>query len=140
MKKLFYFFTATWFCWAFSSCQNKTVEQLSKRWDYVKMDNVNTTPQKFTSVEDSVAAVNMEAATKLLTWTFKKDKTYECAVGNKVATYGTYELSENDKVLTLTPSTKTNVRTYNINTLANGELVLSSVTDNVTVTLHFREH
>ena len=122
------------------SCQNKTVNLLSKKWDFEKMDNVDTENKKFTSPEDSVATVNMQMAMKLLSWEFKKNMDYECSVGNRVATQGTYELSENDKILTMTPKSKNNINNYTIKVLTENELVLNGLADGAMVTMHFRAH
>jgi hypothetical protein len=140
MKKVNYILLCCFSLIILLSCQNKTVDLLSKRWDYEKIENVDTINRKFVSVEDSVANANMEMAMKLLSWTFKKNMDYECTVGNHVATQGTYKLSEHDKVLTMTPSTKNNINNYAINVLTENELVLSGLADGVTVTLHFRAH
>lgn len=121
------------------SCQNKTVNLLSKRWDFDKMDNVDVNT-KFTSPEDSVATANMQMAMKLLSWEFKKNGDYVCNVGNRVATQGTYELSENDKLLTMTPSSKNTINNYTIKILTENELVLSGLADGAAVTMHFKAH
>lgn len=140
MKKAKYIVLLSFSLIILFSCQNKTVNLLSKKWDYEKIENANIANRKFTSVEDSVANANMEVAMKFLNWTFKKNMNYECAIGNRVATQGTYELSENDKILTMTPSTKNNINNYTIKILTENELVLSGLADGATVTMHFRAH
>lgn len=123
-----------------ASCQNKTVNLLSKKWDYEKIENVDTTSQRFLSIEDSIANSNMKRAMQLLSWTFKKNMTYECAVGNRIATSGQYAISGNDSTLTMVPSTKGITNTYMIKILTENQLVLSALSNDVIVTMHFRPH
>lgn len=123
-----------------ASCQDKTVNLLSKRWDYERIENVDTARHKFISVEDSVADANMRTAMQLLSWTFKKDMTYQCAVGNRVATQGTYALSDNHTTLTMMPASKSITNTYTIKVLTEYELVLSGLANDAIVTMHFRPH
>jgi hypothetical protein len=125
-------------CVVLFSCQNKTVNMLSKKWDYDRIENIDTVGNKFLSPEDSTNNANMQKAMSMLSWTFKKSMDYECAVNNKVTTQGAYKLTENDSTLTLIPSTQTNIRSYYIKSLTPYELVLSSVTNDGVVVMHFK--
>ena len=126
------------FC--FASCENKTVTLLSRRWDYDKIENVDTAKHRFLSAEDSVAEANMRTAMQLLSWTFKKNKTYQCAVGNRIATEGNYSLSGDNVTLTMTPTSQKTQNIYNIKLLTENQLVLSGASNEAIVTIHFRAH
>jgi hypothetical protein len=120
-----------------AACQSKTTGLLSKKWNYAKIDNVDSVDKKYQSPEDSVANANTQKAMQLLSWTFKKDYTYACTVNDRVATSGTYELTDNETYLELTPASKTATISYKIKTLTENELVLSSSVNNVSVTMYF---
>ncbi len=125
---------------SFSSCQNKTIELLAKKWDCVKVENLNTGRADFQSPEDSTNAIQLQAVLESLSWTFKTTMEYECAVAGKLTIYGTYELTDDDKILVCTPSTKNNINRYTVNTLTENDLVLSSSTGNTPLILHFKPH
>jgi len=131
------FFAAFSIVLLLAACQSKSVGLLSKKWKFVKVDNVEAIDKKYQDPEDSVANANAEKAMQLLSWTFKKDNTYECTVNNRVATSGTYALTDKDAYLELTPASKMATISYKIKTLTENELVLSSSVNNVIVTMYF---
>lgn len=123
-----------------TSCQDKTMQQLCKKWDCVKIDNLDPISSKtFTSAADSVAAAKIETALKELNWTFNKDHSYRCSVGDKTVTQGTYQLI-NTKTLECTSGSGNSVNTYTITDLTDDELVLSNRVNNVELVLHFKVH
>jgi len=123
---------------SFSSCQNKTIELLAKKWDCVKVENLNTGGTGFQSRQDSINSIQLQAVLESLSWTFKTTMEYECSVAGKVTISGTYELSDDDKVLVCTPSTKNTINRYTVNTLTENDLVLSSSAGNTPLILHFK--
>ena len=125
---------------AFISCQNKTKNYLAKKWDCVKIDNLDPIDKKFMSHEDSVRAEQTEAALKTLSWAFNKDNTYYCSAGNTLTVHGTYEITDDDKTLTLTPDSKNSINTYSITSLSEIEMTLTSNDTRVPLILHFSPH
>ena len=138
MKKAVLLFTGVWAMFIFSSCQNKTVQLLAKKWDCIKVDNLDTPVKGFESLEDSINTVRLHSMLESLSWTFTNSMQYECAVAGRVSVRGTYELTEDEKVLICTPSTGNTVNRYTINTLTEYDLVLSSIANNGPLTLHFK--
>jgi hypothetical protein len=122
----------------FSSCQNKTKQLLVKKWDCVKVENLNPAGNKFTSKEDSVTAVKVEEALKQLSWTFNKNNTYRCSIGDRTTIQGTYEITADEKILICTPESKNNINSYNITAVSESELTLTSTGTSVPLILHFR--
>lgn len=132
------FYIAFFFILTLASCGNKTVQQLSKRWDCVQIENLQPIDTKFQSREDSVRAVQVEAALKELNWTFSKDGSYTCSIGNRITSSGTYKMADNDKTLICT--TANNVNTYAIKSLTDQELQLSNNVNGTEIVMHFRPH
>jgi hypothetical protein len=122
------------------SCKNSTVKLLSKKWDCVQVENLQPVDTKFQSKEDSVKAIQIEAALKELNWTFESNMEYRCGIGDRTTIRGTYALSDNDKTLTCTPETKNNINSYTIKALSENELQLTSMETAAGITLHFRPH
>ena len=123
------------------SCQSKTKKYLVKKWDCVQVDNLAPLDKNFISKEDSVVAEKMEAALKTLSWTFNNDNTYYCtALSNVVTVQGTYEITDNDKTLTLTSLTKNTVNVYTITSISDIEMTLTSTATTVPLILHFSPH
>jgi hypothetical protein len=122
----------------FISCQNKTKNLLVKKWDCVQVENLTLTDNNFTSKEDSAMAIKIETALKNLSWTFNKNNTYQCGMGNSITIQGTYEISADEKKLVCTPLTKNSVNTYTITALSEIELALNSMGTTVPLILHFR--
>ena len=138
MKKLiplFIFFIALIF---FSSCRNKTVQLLTKKWECVQVENIIPPNTKFQSPQDSANSIQLQTLLQSLSWTFKNKMRYECAIGSRVTVKGKYELMENDKIMVCTPETKNNINSYSIKVLTENELVLKSLTDNSNIILHFK--
>lgn len=126
---------------ALSSCQNKTLHLLIKKWDCVKIENldpVNT--KKFASPEDSTAAAKIETALNELNWTFNKDLSYQCRIGDKTVTQGTYQITEDEKTLVCTPNSRNIVNRYSIIDITDDELVLSNQVNTTSIILHFKPH
>jgi len=104
-KKLTYFSFAAIALTGLASCQNKTKNFLVKKLDCVQVENLAPIDKHFINKEDSAVAVKVEAALTSLSWTFNKDNTYYCStMGNRITVQGTYEITEDDKTLLLTPS------------------------------------
>ena len=137
MKKYSIFLLTGSIIFLLAACQSKSISLLSKKWNYAKIDNVDSVDKKYMAPEDSVNNANTKQAMKLLSWTFNKDNTYKCKVGNRIATSGTYELKDNDKSLEMTPESQMVTTTYIIKMLTENELVLSSSVNNVPVTMYF---
>ena len=117
------------------------MQRLNKKWDCVKIDNLDPVDNKtFTSPADSVVAAKIESALKDLNWTFSKDHSYRCSVGDKTVTQGTYQLSEDEKNMVCTSDSKNTVNRYSITSLTDDELVLSNRVNNVNLVMHFRLH
>ncbi len=121
-----------------SSCQNKTVQLLTKKWDCVQVDNIVPPDTRFQSKQDSLNAEQLKTVLQSISWTFKNNMRYECAVGSRVTVKGKYQLLEADKILILTSETKNNINRYIINTLTENDLVLSGSAENSKVILHFK--
>jgi hypothetical protein len=123
------------------SCQNKTKKYLVKQWDCTQVENLAPLDKHFISKEDSVVAAKMEAALTTLSWTFNNDNTYYCtAFGNRRTVQGTYEISDDDKTLILTPVSKNNINAYTITSISEIELTLTSRATTVPLVLHFSPH
>jgi len=140
-KKLTYFLLTVMILTGLSSCQNKTKNFLVKKWDCVQVENLAPLDKHFISKEDSLVAVKLEAALTTLSWTFNKDNTYYCStMGNRITVQGTYEISEDEKTLFLTPSSKNNINAYTITSISDIELTLTSRATTVPLVLHFSPH
>jgi hypothetical protein len=123
---------------SFASCQNKIKGYLAKKWDCVQIENVTPIDKNFITKQDSVAAVQLETALKSLRWTFTKNNSYHCSLGDRVTTQGTYEISADEKIITLTSSSKNTVNTYIITSISEMEMTLTSTAVTVPVVMHFR--
>ena len=123
-----------------SSCRNKTVVLLSKRWDCMQVDNIVPPNSKMLSAKDSANAEQLKALLQSLNWTFKNNMRYECAINNRVTVQGKYELLENDKIIICTPESKISSNRYIIKSLTADELVLTGNAENTNVVLHFKPH
>ena len=126
---------------ALSSCQNKTLHLLTKKWDCVKIENLDpVNAYKFASSDDSTTEVNIEVALKELNWTFNKDLSYQCRIGDKTVTQGTYQIMEDEKTLVCIPHSKNIVNRYSIIDITDDELVLSNQVNTTSIILHFKPH
>lgn len=124
----------------FLGCNNKTKNFLVKKWDCVQVENLAPVGNNAITPQDSAIAMQTEAALKALNWTFSTNNTYQCSIGDKITTQGTYEISADEKILTLTPSSKNITNIYGITTITENELTLTSTGTNVPLILHFRPH
>jgi len=141
MKKNIYFILLSFSTILLLSCQNKTKNYLAKKWDCVKVDNLTPIDKNFISKEDSAKAIQVEAALKTLSWTFNNDNTYYCStLGNTLTVHGTYEITDGDKTLRLTPDSKNSINTYSITTISEIEMTLTSNDTRVPLILHFSPH
>ena len=122
----------------FTSCRNKTVVLLTKKWDCVQLDNIVPPDQKFLSKKDSVNADQLKTLLQSLSWTFKNNMRYECSINGRVTVEGKYELLEDDKIMKCTPKSGTIVNQYIIKSLTENELTLIGNADNSNVILHFQ--
>ncbi len=131
-------------CWGtvlLFSCENKTKNYLVKKWDCVQVENLSPLDKSFISKEDSAVAVKMEAALTTLSWTFNNDNTYYCSTfGNRKTVLGTYEITEDEKTLILSPFSKNTINEYAITSLSAIELTLTSTATTVPLVLHFSPH
>jgi hypothetical protein len=122
------------------ACRNKTVTLLSKQWDCVQVENIIPPGTQLLTAKDSADAEKLKSLLQNLSWTFKNNMRYECAVNGRVTVQGKYGLLENDRVLQcISKTTKTSNR-YIIKSLTAGELVLSGNAENTNLVLHFRSH
>lgn len=140
MKSLSFALIALFTVILFSSCRNKTVALLSKKWDCVKIENLDLGDPRFQSPEDSLNNIQLQSVLESLNWTFRENGEYECAVAGKVTINGTYELLDKGKTLVCTPETKNSVNRYTINNLTEYSLVLTSAANNSPLVLHFKPH
>ena len=102
----------------FSSCQNKTQQLITKKWDCVKVDNLDPVDTKFQTPEDSAKVAAMGAALKSLSWTFNKDGSYTTSAAGRTIVQGTYTINEKEKTLTCITILK---NIFNITILWNGK-------------------
>jgi len=122
------------------SCRNDTVHLLTKKWECVQVENMVPPGIKFTSPEDSVNALQLQALVRSLNWTFKKNMRFECAVGERITLTGRYELHESDKVLVCISESKNSINRYHISVLSENELVLKSLSGYNGLVLHFKPY
>lgn len=121
-----------------SSCHNKSIDLISKKWNCVQVENILPPNAKFLSSQDSIDAIRLQTLLKSINWTFFNSLTYECEVNNNITVKGTYEIDEKDRTLVLTPNSRNNINRYIINSLTGNELVLSGSAENKKLVLHFR--
>lgn len=121
-----------------SSCESKTKKLLVKKWDCVQVENLAPVNKTFLSREDSLVTARLEVALQNLSWNFTKEDTYQCSTAGIVTAQGNYNISPDNKLLTL--STQNNTLNYSITTITEQELVLKGYTESLPVILHFRPH
>jgi hypothetical protein len=122
----------------FSSCRNKTVMLLTKKWDCVQVDNIVPPGTRSLSSKDSADAEQLTSMLQSISWTFKDRMKYECSMNGRVTVQGKYELLEHDKIMVFTSGSKNNVNRYVIRSLTENDLVLSGSAENASVVLHFK--
>jgi hypothetical protein len=140
MKRLIPLFLLFFVLIIFSSCRNKTVILLTKKWDCVQVDNIVAPDAKGLNKKDSANAEQVKELLLTLNWTFKDRMKYECALNDRVMVQGKYELQENDKILICTPESGNSINRYIIKSLTADELVLAGNAENTNVVLHFKPH
>ena len=133
-KLIFLFFVLI----IFGSCRNKTVELLAKKWDCVQVDNIVAANTKMLSAKDSADSEQLKMLLQSISWTFKNNRSYECALNDRITVQGKYELLENDKIMICTPASENSSNRYIIKTLTADELVLVGNAENTNVVLHFK--
>lgn len=138
MKKATFISVAILCSFLLHSCQSKTQELLTKKWDCIKVENLDLGNERFQDQQDSVNNLKLMATLETLTWTFKDNHEYECAIGSRVTVKGTYGLTEDGKTIICTPDTKNSVNRYAITTLTDNDMLLS--TGNPPLVLHFKPH
>jgi hypothetical protein len=124
----------------FSSCHNKTVVLLAKKWDCMQVDNIVLPNTKMLSATDSVNSEQLKALLQSINWTFKTNMRYECAINDRITVQGKYELLEDDKLIVCTPESGNSSNRYIIKSLTPDELVLAGNAENTNVVLHFKPH
>jgi len=139
MKQLIFSTLLLFLIIASSSCRNKTVELLTKKWDCVQVENIIPPGTKLLSAKDSADAEQLRILLTSLSWTFKKNMKYECTVSNRITSEGRYELIEGDKIMICTDENN-NTRRYIIKTISENDLVLSGNAENTNIIMHFRPH
>lgn len=140
MKNLLFLLSGICFTLNLSSCRNKTVILLTKKWDCVQVDNLVPPGAIKLTAKDSVNAEQVKTLLLTLNWTFKDRMKYECALNDRVTMQGKYELQENDKLLICTSESQNTVNRYIIKSLTADELVLAGNAENTNVVLHFKPH
>jgi hypothetical protein len=123
-----------------SSCRNKTVVLLTKKWDCVQVDNIVPPDPKMLTAKDSANLENLKSVLQTINWTFKNNMRYECAVNDRIMVQGKYELLENNKIMICTSESKNSNNRYIIKSLTADELVLAGNAENTNVVLHFKPH
>ena len=140
MKKIIPLFLLFFVLILFSSCRNKTVILLTKKWDCVQVENIVPPNTKMLTAKDSSDAEQVKMLLLSLNWTFKDRMKYECALNDRVTVQGKYELQGNDKILVCTPESKNSINRYIIKTLTADELVLAGNAESQNVVFHFKPH
>ncbi len=120
-----------------SSCQSKTQQLITKKWDCVKVDNLDPVDTKFQTQEDSAKVATIEAALKSLSWTFNKDGSYTTSIAGRTNVQGTYLINEKEKILTCITSVNNNTNNYTINSITESDMTLSSVVNRKNVVMYF---
>lgn len=123
-----------------ASCTNKTKKQLAKKWDCVKIENLAPVDENLLNAQDSAVAQKIKDALNSLVWTFNSDNTYSCSVSAGTTVEGTYEISIDEKLLTLTTSSNNNSNVYVITSLTENEMTLKGSGNSQPVIMHFRPH
>ncbi|MEI7735985.1 MAG: DUF4923 family protein [Ferruginibacter sp.] len=123
-----------------ASCTNKTKKQLAKKWDCVKIENLAPVDDNLFNAQDSAVAQKIKDALNSLVWTFNNDNTYSCSVSAGTTVEGTYEISIDEKLLTLTSGSRNNINVYVISNLTDTEMTLKGSGNSQPVIMHFRPH
>jgi hypothetical protein len=140
MKKLIPLFLFFFVLIFFSSCRNKTVVLLTKKWDCVQVENILPINSKMQTAKDSLESEQLKTLLQSINWTFKNNMRYECAINDRVTVQGKYELLDHEKVIVCTSGSTNNINRYVIKSLTTDELVLSGNAENTSIVLHFKPH
>ncbi|MFZ1454365.1 MAG: hypothetical protein WAT20_16780 [Ferruginibacter sp.] len=140
MKKIIPLFLLLFVLILFSSCRNKTVILLTKKWDCVQVDNIVPPDTKSLTATDSLNLEKLNLSLQSMSLTFKKNMRYEFAIKEQVTVRGKYELLGDDRILILSRETVNFSTRYIIKTLTADELVLTGNAENQNVVLHFKPH
>ncbi|MBS1510868.1 MAG: hypothetical protein JST86_08515 [Bacteroidetes bacterium] len=121
-----------------NACVSRAKQLIAKKWDCIKIENLDPIDKRFLAPEDSLAAVKMETVLQTLSWTFNSNNTYFCStIGNKITVEGTYQLDD-DSTLIMIPLSKNNINTYHILSISEQQLTLTSTSGTtVPLILHF---
>ncbi|MBP6430555.1 MAG: hypothetical protein KA319_02225 [Ferruginibacter sp.] len=120
-----------------ASCQSKTEKLLVKKWDCVKVENLDPVDTRFQTPEDSVKVAAVDAAMKSLSWTFNKDGSYNTTAAGRTIVQGIYFINEKEKTLKLITSVNSNTNYYTINTITENEMILTSEVNRKNIVLRF---
>jgi hypothetical protein len=140
MTKLIPLFVLFFVLMLLGACRNKTVVLLTKKWDCMQVDNIVSPNTKTLTATDSFNLEKLKLVLQSISWNFKNNMRYECAVNDQVTVQGKYELQEDDKILVCTSTSKNSSNRYIIKLLTTDELVLAGNAENTNVVLHFRPH
>lgn len=123
---------------SFGSCRNKTVLLLTKTWDCVQVDNILPPETKLLSPGDTANNEQLKELLRSLSWTFKKNMGYVCALNGRVTVEGKYELLGDDRILVCRSNQGKTVNRYIIKTLTEHDLILNGSAGNTNLTMHFK--
>lgn len=138
MKKFIIPFGCFLILGSLGSCRNKTVLLLTKTWDCVQVENILPPDTKLLSPRDSADNEQLKELLRSLSWTFKKNMGYACALGDRVTVEGKYELLQDDRILVCRPDLGKTTNRYMIKTLTEYDLILNGSAGNANLTLHFK--
>jgi hypothetical protein len=127
-------------CLLFVACRNKTASYLCRKWDCVKLENMDAITKSIRSPEDSAGIVNFEKLATDLSWTFNSDKTYQCMTGSRITSKGSFALLDNGKTIACTSDSKNSNNIYSIVQLSDEDLVISNTVNGIPLVMHFRPH
>lgn len=106
----------------------------------MQVDNIIPPNGTSLSAADSANLEKLRVVLQSINWTFKTNRSYECAINDRITVRGKYELPEDGKVLVCTPESESSSNRYIIRSLTPDELVLAGNAENTNVVLHFRPH
>lgn len=140
MKNILLLLSSVYLILNLTSCRNKTVILLTKKWDCVQVENIVPPNTKTLSAADSFNLEKLKTVLQSINWTFKNNMRYECAIGDRVTMQGKYELMADDRIMVCTPESKNGSNRYIIKSLTAEDLVLEGNSENTNVVLHFKPH
>lgn len=140
MKNILLLLSSVYLILNLTSCRNRTVILLTKKWDCVQVENIVPPNTKTLSATDSFNLEKLKTVLQSINWTFKNNMRYECAIGDRVTVQGKYELMADDRIMVCTPESKNGSNRYIIKSLTAEDLVLEGNAENTNVVLHFKPH